>query len=266
MMRAYFCRYMDVLFFCLFDDLHASISRAVAQMQVCSCLSCQHHITHGDDVLDCIADAAKSLFADRFIVICHTAVHQVDVLTVCHDRNAALCCDLHCFFAEQGIHNGFTVLTDCRSSFRYHGFDVGKFFSLLSFCDRTGLQYVDRCHRFCLVVYITDIKSVICYRLCIRHRQHGGKSSVCRCSCSCLNRLLVRLSRIPQVNMQVDQARHNVAAFCIDHFFCLFLDLLVYLYNLILLDQDIVPAIFSGVRINHSAVFYQYTHLLDSFL
>ena len=102
--------------------------------------------------------------------------------------------------------------------------------------------------------------------LCIRHRQHGGKSSVCRCSCSCLNRLLVRLSRIPQVNMQVNQARHNVAAFCIDHFFCLFLDLLVYLYNLILLDQDIVPAIFSGVRINHSAVFYQYTHLLDSFL
>ena len=83
-------------------------------MQVCSRLSCQHHIPHGDDVLDRIADTAKSLFADIFIIICHTTVHQVDVLTVCHDRNAALCCNLHRFFAEQGIHNGSAVFTDRR--------------------------------------------------------------------------------------------------------------------------------------------------------
>ena len=257
---------MYAMFLCMLDDLHTSVSGAVAQMQMCSGLSCQHHIPHGDNVLNGIADTAQSLFADVFVVVCHTAVHKVNVLAVCHNRNPALCCDLHCFLAEQGIHNRFAILADRRGTFCHHRRYIGKFLSFLSFCDRSCLQHMDRCIHLCFVVYIADIQSVIRHWLCIWHRQYCRKSSVCCCHRSCLNCFLISLSRISQMNMQVDQTRHHVTAVCIDHFVCLFFYLLLYFYDLILLDQDIIPAIFSGVRIDHSAVFNQYTHLSDSFL
>ena len=208
-MRANLCRdIVQSLFFHNFHHLRNTFCGTMAQMQSRTCLSGKKNISRCDYILNCIADTRQSQPPCIFIIV-HTSISaQINILAMCKNRNIEFLCHFHGLFAEPGIHNRFTILRQCRDSGFYHSFDIGKFLPFLSLRNGTSLKYMNAGKLFCFIMHIVYTIRTVNYRCCIRHCNNRCHTTSGSSPGTCLYILLLCLSRIPEMNVKINQSRH----------------------------------------------------------
>ena len=239
----------------LTHHIHALFGRAVAQMQVCTCLCGKYDISCNNRVLYGVCDARQMPLSRVCILIHAAAVYEVLVLAVSQHRNVFLCGNLHGLFVEQRVHNGFSVLADRRDAGFYHALDIGELFTLLSYCDGACLQYINRRKTVCFDRYIVDAVRAVDDRFCIRHRYQRCHASFCCCFRTAFNIFFICLPRVAEMYMHIDDARHYIAAFCIYYLRIFYTDSFFNPCNNAVFDQNITDFVFLGGRVDDLSIF-----------
>ena len=256
-MRADFCSYRKTFFLCLFYHLYAVLCRTVTQMQTHACLLRQKDISCHDDILYGIGNSLHAKAFGFCIRIQHAAIYHINIFTVRQNCHIIFSGKLHAFPVDLSIHNGFAILTDCRTSGFLHASNICQFFTLLSFCYRTSLQHMNFCYGCSLVSHIIhNIRSVY-YRLCIRHRHDRCKTAMSSCFCAGLYIFFIFQSRIAQMHMQINKSGHDITALCVYHTGCFFLNRRSHTTDLIFFNQYVLFLFRSKNRIHNDSVFYQ---------
>ena len=141
----------------------------MAQMKPGSGLFCKDDIPCGDHIFHRIADTGKPHFSGVLVFIDTASADHILVFAVGKYRDIMSGCDLHSLTVQAHIHHRLSVLADRRRSCLDHAFDVRQLLPLLLPGDGSDLQYMDRCHGLCFVVYIADSVSAVDHRFGIGH-------------------------------------------------------------------------------------------------
>ena len=186
-------------------------------MQLCACLHRKLYIAHSDYIFHAVCNSRQLAFFCIVVCVDDAAVYKVFIFTVRQYRNIQFLRDFHCLLQHIRIHYRLSVLTDRRDACLYHFFNIRKLRPFHFPSNGSCLQDIYLCYAFCLIVDIADYIRIIYNRFCIRHSHNRRKSAACRCRCTCGYCFLAFKSRIAQMHMHINKARHHIAAFSIDH-------------------------------------------------
>ena len=262
MMRTYFRTHFKTLLFCKFDHLDGIRCRTMTQMKLCSGFLTEHNISCDNNILHRIRNARHVKFLCLRIRIHNATVDHIDIFTMCQNRNTVLCCLKHSFTIHLGIHNRLSVFTDRRNSGFNHTLDIRKFLSLLSLRYGSDLHYMNTVTAGSLCMNIIYNISIIYHRLRIRHGKYRCIPTVCSRSHTCIDIFLLFKSRITEMHMHINKARHHVISLCLNHTIRLFsLQILTNLSDHIILNPYISNFIHLRCRIYHMTAFNQNIHI-----
>ena len=187
-------------------------------MQRGSRLFCQHNISGNDNIFHSIGNTVHTQFHGFIPLINDTAIHQIDILTMCQNRNVGRRRNLHGFAIEIGVHHTLAILGDGRDTRLDHAGQIRQFLPCHPLSNASRLQHVHQPCLFGLIMDITDHFCAISHRLRIGHGNNGGISPMrCRAR-TCDNILLVCQSRVTQMYMQINQSRQYITPLRINHF------------------------------------------------
>ena len=178
----------------------------------------QDNISGCDHIFHRIADPRKTLFSGMLILVYTASVYQILIFTVGKYRNIVLRRDLHSFFVKLHVHHRLAVLADGRDPCLDHPFNIRQLFSLLLSGHRSDLQHMDGSQLLSLISHIQHPVGAVDNRFGIWHSQNGGKSSSGGRSGTAGHIFFMGKSRITQMYVKINKARHYVAAPGVYHF------------------------------------------------
>ena len=187
MMRAHLSRYRNAFLLCHPHQIHRPFRGAMTQMKMHSGILCKKDVTSRNNVLHGIGNAWKSqLFA--LLTLIHHAVlpsvrvtAQVNLFAMSKDPKPVLLCYLHSFPVESRVHHRLAILRKCNTSCLGHPLNIGKLFSLLSHCDCSKLDHMNRGLLLCPAVYFLHFLFRIDDRLRVWHGADSRHTAPGRC-------------------------------------------------------------------------------------
>ena len=132
------------------------------------------------------------------------------------DRNLQAGCLAKCLKRNFRVHDALSILGNRRRSRVDHPTDIRQLFSLLSFRDRADLHHVNRRKGRCLKPDIIYLVRHVDHGSCVRHGADRSIPAAGRRFRSCTDVFLVGQARIPQMDVKIDQPRHDPASGRID--------------------------------------------------